>query len=171
MRIRQKEIEQVVFDMTPMIDIVFQLIIFFMLITDLANTQLERVTLPKASEVKEDKQPPKDRLVVNLAHILPRGVRCKELKYEEGYLVRPCQNKDHWKVKIDNKEIKMTELIKILIVEGDLKRARPDDRTSLSERILMVRADAGAPYRMLEKVLTACARAKIYKLEIGASQP
>ena len=35
-------------DMTPMIDVVFQLIIFFMLITDMSQKELEELYLPKA---------------------------------------------------------------------------------------------------------------------------
>ena len=35
--------------MTPMIDIVFQLIIFFLLVNDMSRAQLEELTLPKAS--------------------------------------------------------------------------------------------------------------------------
>lgn len=35
--------------MTPMIDVTFQLLIFFLLVTDLARAQVENVTLPVAS--------------------------------------------------------------------------------------------------------------------------
>ncbi len=49
------DVEQDGFDMTPMIDCTFQLIIFFMLVTDMASVQTEKMTLPAARglDVKE----------------------------------------------------------------------------------------------------------------------
>jgi len=40
--------------MTPMIDIVFQLLIFFVLVTDMARAQLENLTLPKANKATSE---------------------------------------------------------------------------------------------------------------------
>ncbi len=54
------------FNMTPMIDIVFQLIIFFMLVTDMANAQLEPVVLPIASKAIKDKFVDPQVLVLNI---------------------------------------------------------------------------------------------------------
>ncbi len=36
-------------NMTPMVDVTFQLIIFFMLVTDISSRQIEALTLPSAS--------------------------------------------------------------------------------------------------------------------------
>lgn len=162
------------FNMTPMIDIVFQLIIFFMLVTEFANTQLEQVRLAKASQAEEDKLPPKDRLVINLAH-LPSG-QCQTLKYDmQGNLVAPCPNREHWKVKINNRVIRMPELIQRLIIEGDLDRKPPPRNKptarGFSNRVVMLRADAGVPYKIMERVLSACAEARLHKLEIGVRKP
>ncbi len=60
------EVESDGFDMTPMIDIVFQLIIFFMLVTDMANVQTEKMTLPTAKGI----DPKEAGLVVN---VMPDG--------------------------------------------------------------------------------------------------
>lgn len=162
------------FNMTPMIDVVFQLIIFFMLVSDLTNTQLERVHLAKASQAQEDKLPDKDRLVINLAH-LPPGP-CEQLKYDSrGDLIDPCPHREHWKIKINHSEIKEAELLQRLIIEGDLDRQPPtssnhNDR-GLSNRIVMFRGDAGAPYKIMEKILSTCAQAQLNKLEMGAKKP
>ena len=43
------ELEPESFTMTPMIDIVFQLIIFFMLVTEMSDRQIEDLTIPAAS--------------------------------------------------------------------------------------------------------------------------
>lgn len=49
--------------MTPMIDVVFQLLIFFLLVTDMARAQVENVTLPPASKSAMMKDP---GIVVNV---------------------------------------------------------------------------------------------------------
>lgn len=57
------DVEQDGFDMTPMIDCTFQLIIFFMLVTDMASVQTEKMTLPVASRTVPGDEP---GLVVNV---------------------------------------------------------------------------------------------------------
>lgn len=51
-------------DLTPMIDVVFQLLIFMMLITSISS--LKDVELPEASMAQIDEKPPKDRLVIDI---------------------------------------------------------------------------------------------------------
>jgi biopolymer transport protein ExbD len=60
------EIEQVSFDMTPMIDCTFQLIIFFMLIMDMSKAQLEPLTLPSAKKAIKEKFADTTMLVINV---------------------------------------------------------------------------------------------------------
>ena len=51
-------------NMTPMIDIVFQILIFFMVVTEFANQTLEEVKLPEAPNAEEMLRTP--RLVINI---------------------------------------------------------------------------------------------------------
>jgi hypothetical protein len=53
-------------DLTPMIDCTFQLIIFFILITDMSSRELEVLTLPRAPISTEDKGDDPDRIIVNI---------------------------------------------------------------------------------------------------------
>lgn len=53
-------------DMTPMIDIVFQLLIFFILVTELQRLEIEPVALPKADQAEPDVDPPSKRTVINV---------------------------------------------------------------------------------------------------------
>ncbi len=56
-------------DMTPMIDVVFLLIIFFMIITDLTQQDLEDLELPIALSATEDKPDPDEkRPIFNIKH-------------------------------------------------------------------------------------------------------
>ncbi len=167
MRIKRGEsTDNLGFSMTPMIDIVFQLIIFFMLVSDFMQVDLERVWLPLAPAAVEDNKPDKDRLVINISHHPPGS--CDDLRYNnDGELLQPCLDETHWKIKIKGQAISRDELEKEIRLEGD------QDRPSggISNRAIMIRSDAGAPYSMVQKVFEACARARVWKIEIGATKP
>jgi biopolymer transport protein ExbD len=53
-------------DMTPMIDIIFQLIIFFMVVSQFTSVAVETVTLPEAKKGEEPKQSRGERVIVNV---------------------------------------------------------------------------------------------------------
>jgi hypothetical protein len=54
-------------NMTPMIDVVFNLIIFFMVITDMSQKDLEFLVLPRATIAIID-VPPENRIIVNVVN-------------------------------------------------------------------------------------------------------
>lgn len=58
--------ENVEMDMTPMIDCVFLLMIFFVLVIDLSQQNLEDLILPKAQYQQPDDQPDQNRPIINL---------------------------------------------------------------------------------------------------------
>ena len=60
--------EQPTLNLTPMIDIVFNLLVFFMVITDLTQKDLVELTLPIAYMAQEDKDNDEDdRIILNVA--------------------------------------------------------------------------------------------------------
>ena len=64
--------EEVAPNLIPMIDIMFLLLLFFMLSADMGQRELEEVTLPKAMSVKEDtatKGKSNQRLTINVYHL------------------------------------------------------------------------------------------------------
>jgi len=70
MNINKHQFEELDMNMTPMIDVVFLLIIFFMLITDMTQQDLEILTLPKATTAVPDEPDPKDfRPVINITQL------------------------------------------------------------------------------------------------------
>ncbi len=145
-----EEIGNVGFSMTPMIDIVFQLIIFFMLITDMSQQEMEAVQQPVAKKVLEDKQKPKERLIVNVFKNL-------------------TSNK--WELKFRGKRYPDVKVLKNRLAEH-ANRFKDPKMPSLSNVSVMVRADARAPFEEVQKILQICGdnQVRIYKVEINAKQ-
>ena len=163
MKIKQATmVENVGFNMTPMIDIVFQLIIFLMLATDFANTQMERVYLPKADAAAADDHPDEKRLMVNVAHEVPGEKDCPQLKYTNGVLIQPCQIEDHWIIKIQGKALTIPELEQRLVVEGNMDREVKDNPKTPSNRPVMIRADGSAPFKRITQILEAAGKALVW---------
>lgn len=52
--------------MTPMIDVTFQLIIFFMLVTEFTNAQIEKLQLPQAHNPQKTKMDDPTILIINV---------------------------------------------------------------------------------------------------------
>jgi biopolymer transport protein ExbD len=58
--------KQMQIDMTPMIDCIFLLMIFFTLVVDLSQQNLEDLVLPAAKYQQSDDSPPRNRPVLNI---------------------------------------------------------------------------------------------------------
>ncbi len=66
MNIRKMVQTPVEMDMTPMIDCVFLLMIFFVLVIDLSQKNLEDLVLPRAVFQQADDQPSENRPIINV---------------------------------------------------------------------------------------------------------
>lgn len=162
MKIRQQETtENVGFNMTPMIDIVFQLILFFMLIVDMSQEDLEEVILPIADQAREDKLPDQERWMINISHHVQN---CGEIQAD-----RPCRIDGHWAIVMRKKAFDFDGLVAELRQVAALGLA--EDGSGISNRPVMVRADKRAPYEQIQKVLAACALNRIWRIDIGAAIP
>ncbi|MBI5779782.1 MAG: biopolymer transporter ExbD [Planctomycetes bacterium] len=148
-------------NMTPMIDIVFQLIVFLMLASDFANLKIDALNLPVAEVATSDDHPDPNRVTVNILHEPPVGLVCSQLEYDHEKLIRTCNSDAHWKIKVNGEELTQVRLKEILTVEGNINKDKP----------LMIRPDSGAPYRFLASVLQAASEAKLWNMEIGARRP
>jgi len=146
-------------DMTPMIDIVFQLIIFFMLITDMSQKELETLILPVAVTASPDKPDPTEiRPIVNIVadgKIYVMG----ELKYDpdndDGYL----------------------ELRSYLKTMADRMEKEPlDEKNPNSPKVpanpCLIRADQSTPFRHIQKVMELCGLQgiQIWKVQLAAAE-
>jgi biopolymer transport protein ExbD len=143
------EHEAVKMDMTPMIDVVFQLIIFFMLVTDMSQQDLAELKLPYAQTAQKDELM-KGRLTLNVQR--------------DGEIV----------IKRDRKGT-MDDANTQTWVRGFLQREvqkgklEPD---GTSERAILIRADKTTEFKHVQKILRVCGETgiRIYKIHLGASQ-
>ena len=140
-------------DMTPMIDVVFLLIIFFMLVTELSNLDIEDVVLPVAPEaVFEEPQPNSRQVTIN--------VRIKNEETGESEIVVSSQI-------LDRKAL--TEHLKLeaeVFGQWEPNPKNPTQQNSTLE--VLVRGDQHARSSAIHDIYHACQDAKIYRLKIAA---
>ncbi|HKS16719.1 MAG TPA: hypothetical protein VJU16_05365, partial [Planctomycetota bacterium] len=66
----------------------------------------------------------------------------------------------------------MDRLFAFLDKEAEPGRKKTDPKAlRVSERKVMIRADGAAPYGMPQKAMNVCAKAGMYKIDVGAAQP
>jgi len=155
-------------NLIPMIDIMFLLLLFFMLGADMGQRELEEVMLPKASSMKEDKEnkeKDKNKLTINVYHRYE--VKC------QAYLKNQvCRDDAHWRTGIKGKDYSEPEKLGgYLKKEADATRGTDPKNPQVSELKVQIRADASAPYGLAQRAMNTCAKAGIYKVEVGASRP
>ena len=145
-------------NMTPMIDVVFLLIIFFMVITDLTQQELEDLALPVAEEAEEDKPDPE--VVRPILNIDYNG----EIKYKRELFYSP--------------EVDGTDRSRLEGLLADKARRMPKkfDETvgaPLPDNPVLIRADQVTAFKHLQKIMELCSKEgiQIWKLEIAAAQP
>jgi biopolymer transport protein ExbD len=160
-------------NLVPMVDIMFLMLLFFMLGSDMQRRELEDVRLPIAATVKVEKEDAADaeqspRVVINVFH---DSEGCKD--YEGQHL---CTNEEHWKIGIKGHDVgkgKEKELLPDLetMVADDRDRRNDPDPTKPSELRCLIRADEAALYQFVQKAMFLCGDAKIWKVEVAAAAP
>ena len=149
-------------NMTPMIDVVFLLIIFFMVITDLTQQDLEELKLPTAENAQPDKPKPDEfRPVVNIKQDGSIWVKRKELYDPE--------NSDDYKMVREY----LSDVAKMMEREKfDGTATTRNDPNSIPGEALLVRADQFSAFKHTQKVMEQCGYKgiQIWKLQLAASE-
>jgi biopolymer transport protein ExbD len=162
--------ESVACNLIPMIDVMFLLLLFFMLGADMSQRELEEVRLPKADRCVNDDPIAMlgGRTTVNVFHARPSsGVTCAV--HESG---GRCRDASHWLVAIRASEFAADEIALRMKEEAELVRpAFDDEHCGNATREVMIRADAEAPYAVVQKILEGCAAAGLWKVVVGAARP
>jgi biopolymer transport protein ExbD len=147
----------------PMIDIMFLLLLFFMLGADMGHREFEDVRLPTADGVVAEGTEQARPITVNCYHLQPNDAPCRV--YEGGGV---CVQDAHWRIGIRGFDYKPAELPGALEPYAAGKRAGSPTELR-SEQSVQIRADASALYGLVQAVMNACAQVGIYKVEIGAA--
>jgi len=134
-------------NMTPMIDVVFLLIIFFMIVTDLTQQELEDLVLPKADQAAKDENPPEKRMIINITRPGHYVYRRNDLG-----IVDNC---------IDQIKGHLYSMVEFFPREDD----------GCSKQPILIRADRKTLFKYIQKVLQVCGEEgiKIYKVELACS--
>ncbi len=140
-------------DMTPMIDVVFLLIIFFMVITDLTQQDLEDLVLPVAKNAVADKVDPNAfRPIVN---IKTDG----QILVKRQVLFDPEASDDY-------------KGLRIFLADVAKKMEKSKDALKLPDQPLLIRADLNTPFKYIQKVMEQCGYkdVQIWKIQLAASE-
>ena len=143
--------EGIGFNMTPMIDVVFQLIIFLMLANDMSRKEIEDLVLPEAFHASEDKgEAEKYRIIVNLLRDDKGGMPTLKCKGMEMDLVAFQQ-----------------------FIRPEADRSREPDGPRASELYILIRADKNSRWQDVQWVMQACAdpAIRVYKLQFATTNP
>lgn len=159
-------------NLIPMIDIMFLLLLFFMLSADMGQRDLEEVKLPPADQVQEDKKErgTEEQTTVNVFHRLTTGGFSCAVYGSGG----DCRDDTHWLLAIRGKQFTSDTIRTQLQFEANLSledTVDPQAGRLLSRRKVMIRADQAAPYGYVQRLIEACSNAGIYMIEVGAAKP
>jgi biopolymer transport protein ExbD len=159
-------------NLIPMIDIMFLLLLFFMLGADMAARETETMVLPNADKAKEidpnvNEEEPETNINI---HHNPDGDAACAVYENKGF----CRESTHWKWSIsgidytrDTIQPKLKELADLSLED----HVDPEAKKILSRRKVMIRADRAAPYGDVQKVIEYCGLAGLYKVAVVGALP
>lgn len=125
-------------NMTPMIDVVFQLIIFFTMVAEFARIENEEVELPVADQARTQEVVPAGRLVINVD--------------ERGALV------------VANHTVDFPTLRQWLRQEANAHKTGPGE----IRLEVLIRSDGRAEFGPIQDILLECARNGIWQVSFAA---
>ena len=149
------------FNMTPMIDCTFQLIIFFILASSvlsptLAELELHRPTMSVAKEEKDDKIV-RDRVVVNVISAAGQNA--------EAPLVTQVKALEY---KIMGKSIDIGDVATLVKTFEEHKKQAEKDKLDLEKFRVEIRSDKRVSYRAIKPVMQAAGKAGVKLLDLTA---
>lgn len=193
-RRRREADTEIEIDMTPMIDMTFLLIIFFIIVNDMSKKDLEELKLPIAMEAGQD-EPPERRQILNVrwfpAGGVPKGVISQ---YNEmGIGIPPDQE---WSDIVWKGKILFYPNIDTQGRTDPIRKGRPDYYWQLAQTMelewvpyfetkmddtlgihlpddpVLIRADRNTPFKYLQRIMEVCTREniKIWKVQFAASE-
>ncbi len=138
MRFAKTDAKPLRLDMTPMIDIVFQLIAFFMLVTNFEQTQAdERVKLPADQLAKPPEVAREKEIVINIGFVRDRS----------GAIIQ-----EEPVVFLGDEQIAISDMRPQLDLERQVAVAKYGDG-ALADMTIVVRADSEVPTGLVQELI------------------
>lgn len=150
-RRKRIKIEQSDVDLTPMIDVCFLLIAFFIMVVEVAKQEVIEIFLPHASHAQPDEDPPDNRLIINID-------RKGEIYMRSQGYGKP--NDPENRSKISNRLKGFADKVGY--------ESRPGNPSKLT---VLLRADAHTEYRYVQCVMVMLTEVKVKKIHYGAKNP
>jgi len=139
--------------MTPMIDVTFQLLIFFMLVTDMASAQIENLKVPYASKAIKERYDDPQLLVLN---VMPDGT------IKSGGRV-------FWSPRMGDDNKKLEDLFEARRQSKQYQEVSGNDQ--YVKYPLMVRADRSSSFEHIQRILMiATHHGGVTRVQLGARQ-
>jgi biopolymer transport protein ExbD len=156
--------QNVEMDMTPMIDCVFLLMIFFVLVIDLSQKNLEDLILPRAVFQEPDDKPPENRPILN---VLQNGA---VIYNQKVYYDPTVDGKDYRKIKQLLLDIK-----RIGLAENKLHEKAEDiggKSVKLMDDPILIRADKWTEWHYVGEIMKQCSQPEVafWKVELAMSE-
>jgi biopolymer transport protein ExbD len=163
MNIKKIVTESIEMDMTPMIDCVFLLMIFFVLVIDLSQKNLEDLILPRAVYQQPDESPPEGRPILN---VLQNGT----VIFEGTVYYDPIKHGTNY---APIKEL-LLQIRKIGEATKKLKFTEEDiggKMVKLIDDPILIRADKWTEWHYVGEIMKQCSQPEIafWKVELALS--
>ena len=174
MKIKSEEPPQVEINMTPMIDIVFQLIAFFMMVINFEQTQAdERVKLPRDELARPPKSARPSKRVINVGYVRNKdGTKSdrypKPIVWLHGVTRTDVTDKNDL-ARYPNGYVWPDERAAFNRDLGKIQRSLERDK-KLKETTIVLRVDAEAPGGVTTDIVAACQKAGFEKFAFSATQ-
>jgi len=156
---RHRVLTETEIDLTPMIDVIFQLIIFFMVVTQITTQDNVNLRLPDALTANDEEEDAKKIFTV---HIAPS---------DQGRVNVDLPERFGWFCYGEAKERSVDEMRAILQKEAQIvdphRELRGMNANNISENMIYVRCDARAPSEHFSRLLELMVDARMYKIKVG----
>ena len=162
-------------NMTPMIDIVFNLVTFFMLTLDLSRKELAALDLPRANKGVEDKDPIAEaQRQAATSNASAQDVRNDNTRFVINLLANGniMLKGDEYPLSAASpaEQQKSLNLLRDKLKELTRNPALREKDGS-SKVMVLVRGDRTTKWKYVQWVMQICAEQKIYKIHFGVEGP
>ena len=160
-------------NLIPMVDIMFLLLLFFILGADMSQREQADLVLPTADMVTEHekvKNTEEGVATVNVQHRQDDATFNCPINARGGV----CREKGHWVIVIRGQEYDSVSALEVLKYDAEQHMETDIDPLAgkrLSALKVVIRGDKSASYGDVQKIVELCGLAGVYKIEVSAAQP